>query len=264
MTENAKELTRDEIERLMVRLDEVLTQRGKRAIIYVVGGANIAMTLDDRRTTTDVDVVARSGYEDVLDASREVALAEEGLGEDWLNAAFAGYGPDGGMAWSWLDNKDDDTPRIAYSGRSLNVELASPQMMLALKILAARPKDLQDIYALMRHTGIRTREDLSRNVERFTGRRLFEAQGKAGTYIHIGANLKRVMDEAPDDLRTATRPGLWARLTASTGSARRAAESREPRCPEGLKHLRDGIEVGRSQCRRPEGHRGKHSYERVR
>ena len=201
MTKNQKDLTRDEIERLLRKLDADLHAHGNKAIIYIVGGANIALAVDDTRSTTDIDVVVKKGFDVVFAAAKRVAATEPGLGKDWLNAQFTGGTPDGGMTWPWIDNKDADQPSVLFDGQGLTVQLASPEMVLALKTLAQRPRDLEDMYILMRMTGIRTPLELGRNLARFTGPRIFRAQGTPGMFIHIDPEFRNVFDNAPADLR---------------------------------------------------------------
>lgn len=271
MTESQKDLAREDIERLIGKLDAELEQRGHRAVIYVVGGANIAMAVDGSRTTTDIDVVVKRGLDVVLDAARAVARGESGLGDDWINAAFTGFSQDGGIAWSWFDNRDRDAPVTAFKGSALLVELASPEMMLALKTLAQRPQDMAGIYTLMRMTGIKTPEDIGRNLARFTGRRIFDAQGQPGVLIHIDPKFRAVLDSAPDDLRlpgyarrrplkARARDWLDARRSAAAEHKRkrqdRAANRRfaayaEPRCGAWMPRAK-------TRCGRPRGHHGGH------
>lgn len=201
MVSSAKSLSGGDIRRLLEKLDLELANRGQRAALYVVGGANIALALDESRSTTDVDSVVTRGFDVVFDAARAVAREEDGVGEDWLNADFTGGTPDGGLVWPWLDNRDNDVPITAFDGAALRVQLASPPMMLALKTLAQRPQDMADIYQLMRLTGIRTAADLGRNLARFTGPRIFQAQGQWGTLVHIDPAFRNIMDNAPPDLR---------------------------------------------------------------
>ena len=200
MKESRKDLTRAELVRLFGLLDEELASHGEEAVLYVVGGANIALAFDVTRTTTDVDAVATRGFDVVWEAARRVARSEPGLGEDWLNADFTGGTPDGGMAWSWMDNKDADEPTTVFEGRALTVHLASPEMMLALKTLACRDQDLDDIYLLMRVTGIRDADGLGRNLARFTGRRIFNEQRQPWMYLHIDPAFAFILDNAPADL----------------------------------------------------------------
>ncbi|SEB55753.1 hypothetical protein SAMN04489806_1100 [Paramicrobacterium humi] len=55
MIAGSKDLGADDIRRLLHKLDDVLTERSQSAVLYVVGGANMALAVSDRRSTTDVD-----------------------------------------------------------------------------------------------------------------------------------------------------------------------------------------------------------------
>lgn len=281
MAENKTDLTREDIHRLIRKLDAELAERGNRAVIYAVGGANIALAVDGSRTTTDIDVVVKRGFTVVFDAARAVARTEAGLGDDWINAAFTEGKPDGGITWQWFDNADDDQPSTAFAGSALHLELASPEMVLALKTLAQRPQDMDDIYTLMRMTDIKTPEDVGRNLARFTGRRIFDAQGQPGMFIRIDPQFRNIFDNAPDDLRPpgygAKRPVTdrlrerqerrrAARATrkharSQAKATRRLADGTEPRCGTVKVTYRGGVEVGRTKpCRRKAGHKGPHKF----
>jgi len=51
-SEYAKDLSADDIRRLLMKLDAELVRRGQSTTIYVVGGANIALAADNSRSTT--------------------------------------------------------------------------------------------------------------------------------------------------------------------------------------------------------------------
>ena len=249
-SESSRELDAAEITRLLHRLDDVLNKRGHQALLYVVGGANMALAVDSRRSTTDVDTVVKQGFDAVFDAAAEVAQSEPGLSPNWLNAEFTGGTPDGGLAWSFFDNRDDDEPSTLFVGQSLTVELASPEMMLALKTLALkiqaqRDRDMDDIYALMRMTGIRTSQELGRNLVRFTGPRIIHEQQSPWMPHHIDPSFRFILDNAPDDLQPAPAPsrqGLVSRIfkkgvTGAAGDSHlddeaRRIEKRYQRFPE--------------------------------
>ncbi|MCL1906644.1 MAG: hypothetical protein FWG08_01800 [Propionibacteriaceae bacterium] len=253
MAENQKMLDRAYMEHLLRKLDEVLVERGQRAVVYVVGGANIAMALDASRTTRDIDVVVKHGDGIVFDAARKVAESEEGLADDWLNNQFTGGTKEGGMTWPWIDNKDLDAPLTVFAGDGLVVELASREMMLALKTLAQRPQDLPDIYLLMRELGIATPEGIGKNLARFTGERIFRAQGTAGMFIHIDPKFRRIFDNAPKDLRPPKSPSLLEKVS---GTRQRCGSTQEKETLEN----RCVIRIELRKCRRIHGHQGKHRY----
>lgn len=285
MPDNTKSLTRDDIDRLMRKVDAELARRGQRAVLYIVGGANIAMAVDGSRTTTDIDVVVKRGFEVIFGAAQTVARTEPGLGNDWINAAFTQGQPDGGITWQWMDNKDDDTPVTALKGSALHVELASPQMMLALKRLSQRPQDMPDIYKLMRMTGITSPDAVGKNLARFTGRRIFDAQNQPGMFLHVDPQFRNVFDNAPDDLRPSgpeagpeAGPTLRQRFRARqedrrasktqrkqarkrTRSGDQPSDAAAPRCGMVKITYRGNVEVTRTQpCRRPVGHGGRHKF----
>lgn len=243
--EPSRELNAAEIERLLHKLDDVLSERGHQVVLYVVGGANMALAVNGRRSTTDVDAVVKHGFDVVFDAAAEVAQTEPGLSPDWLNAEFTGGTPNGGLAWSFFDNRDDDEPSTLFAGTSLTVELASPEMMLALKTLAQRDRDMDDIYELMRMTGIRAPQELGRNLVRFTGPRIIREQRSPWMPHHIDPSFTFIMENAPDDLKPAPAParqGLISRIfkkevNAAVGGSpsdetARRVEKRYQRFPE--------------------------------
>lgn len=206
MSENQQDLGQEDIQRLLGKLGEVLARKQQRLVLYVVGGANITLAIDDTRITKDIDVVVKAGKQYLQAAAAEVASTEPGLAPDWINTEFTGDTYDGGMTWSWFDNKKQDTPIRREYGKGLEVQLASPEMILALKTLAGRPKDIEDIAKLMRLTGIRTPLDLGKNLYRFTGRRIFDAQIDPMMYLHIDPEFREIFNRLPPDLQPAKPP----------------------------------------------------------
>ena len=226
MSQNQTQLSKDDIQRLLARLDEDLWEHNQEAIIYVVGGANIALAIDMGRTTTDIGFAAKSGLDAVSAAAKRIAESEPGLRleSDWINSAFTNYGQ-GGMTWSWFDNKDNDTPATILDGYALKVELASPEMLLALKTLVDRPRDIDDAHKLMRLTGICTPLGIGRNLARFTGRRVFDEQGAPYMYLHIDPTFPHIFDNLPADL-CRMRDAQSASERAADRAARKTARNR--------------------------------------
>lgn len=114
-----------------------LLGRGLQGDLYVVGGAAIALVYDLRRMTRDVDAAFEPKME-IYEAARLVAQ-ERGLTPGWLNDAVKGTlaGPD-----------PHEAPVLELPG--LRCMVASPQMLLALKVLAHRPdSDAEDLRLLI-------------------------------------------------------------------------------------------------------------------
>ncbi|HET9690950.1 MAG TPA: DUF6036 family nucleotidyltransferase [Acidimicrobiales bacterium] len=128
-------------------LDAELGRMGVRADVFVVGGAAMAMAYDARRATRDVDAVFVPSAEVRLAAQR--IATELGLDPGWLNDGAKAYVPG-----------DDPSAVQVYEGQHLQVAAASPRLLLAMKLLAARvERDTDDIVALYALCGFTTADD---------------------------------------------------------------------------------------------------------
>jgi predicted nucleotidyltransferase len=129
-------LDRKGIEEAFRRLGDRLAKRGVVADIYVFGGAAMALAYDSRRATRDVDALFKP-HGIVLEEARAVA-AELGLPGWWLKEQASSYAAPTG---------DPSASRV-FDHPGLRVFAASPEHLLAMKALAARPRDAQDIRQL--------------------------------------------------------------------------------------------------------------------
>lgn len=135
-------LDREAIQEAFRRLGERLAHRGVVADIYVIGGAAMALAYDSRRSTRDIDAVFKP-HGVVLEEARAVA-AELGLPPWWLNEQASVYVAPGG---------DAGAPHV-FDHPGLRVSAASPEHLLAMKVLAARRRDAEDISYLVKHLGL--------------------------------------------------------------------------------------------------------------
>lgn len=132
-------LDRRAIEGAFHRLGDRLVQRGVVADLYIFGGAAMALAYDARRSTRDIDAVFHP-HGIVLDEAKVVA-AELGLPTWWLNEQASAYVARG---------EDTNAPRV-FDHPGLRVSAASPEHLLAMKVLAARRRDADDIRFLVTH-----------------------------------------------------------------------------------------------------------------
>jgi hypothetical protein len=137
-------LDRAAITSLLRNLAGELQRRGAKANLFLVGGGAIALAYDARRATRDLDAVF---VPTTVVREAAAAVAEEhGLAEDWLNDAVKGFLPG-----------EDPDPSLFFETPSLRVLVASPQYLLAMKLLAARVgADAEDIRLLYRLCGFTT------------------------------------------------------------------------------------------------------------
>ena len=118
------------------------------ADIYAFGGAAMALAYDSRRATRDVDALFKP-HGIVLEEAQAVA-AELGLPHWWLNEQASSYAAPGG---------DPSASRV-FDHPGLRVFAASPEHLLAMKALAARPRDAQDIRQLTEVLNLHTFADV--------------------------------------------------------------------------------------------------------
>ncbi|MGC2174978.1 MAG: DUF6036 family nucleotidyltransferase [Acidimicrobiales bacterium] len=139
-------LGRRELLEALGELDEELKILNVRGEVFIVGGAAMAIAYDTRRSTADVDAVFVPSSEVRTAASR---VAERmNLEPDWLN--------DG--AKSFLPGEDENQIGV-YEGQHLSVAAASPQYLLAMKLMASRvERDQDDIRELYKLCGLTTAE----------------------------------------------------------------------------------------------------------
>jgi predicted nucleotidyltransferase len=141
-------LGRERIEEAFRLLGDRLAKRGVVADIYVFGGAAMALAYDSRRATRDVDALFKP-HGIVLEEAQVVG-AELGLPSWWLNEQASSYVAPGG---------DPSASRV-FDHPGLRVFAASPEHLLAMKALAARPRDADDIRHLTEVLGLRTVADV--------------------------------------------------------------------------------------------------------
>ncbi|GAA1937593.1 DUF6036 family nucleotidyltransferase [Agromyces allii] len=143
--------TADELLELLTELGERLADRDEKVDAYVVGGAAIAVLLDSRKSTEDVDALF-SNLHLAIEVGQEIAR-ERGISSHWLNSSIQSYIP------TWAKTEDTEAKTLTFGG--LTVRLASPRWLLAMKMAAGRRKDAEDIVALIRFLDIHSAEEMA-------------------------------------------------------------------------------------------------------
>lgn len=145
---------------LLHAVDDILPD-GPRIVVRVGGGVGM-MTVDPSRLTEDIDMFESRYPSDLHDAILTVAN-DEGLPDTWMNndPAHTGINPDD------LDTATDPL----FSGRRLTVHSFDIPGLLALKMLAGRDRDTEDILLLMHKTRMTTPPRLRRLLDDFFGHR---------------------------------------------------------------------------------------------
>jgi hypothetical protein len=153
-------MDRKDIIAALTALAGELERRGTSAEMYVVGGAAIALAFDERRATRDIDAVFEPKNL-VYEAAATVADRLD-LPPGWLNDAVKGF----------LEGEDPAAaPVLDLPG--LRVLAASPEILLALKVLAHRVgEDEEDVRLLASELGLTNAEQVLAVAERTYGDRL--------------------------------------------------------------------------------------------
>ena len=137
-----RQFGRAKILKALEALGEELTSEGVRGQVFIVGGAAMALAYSTRRVTKDIDAVFEP-KSTVYAAAVRVAEAQ-GLPDDWLNDAVKGFIPG-----------RDEQPRAVPEIPGLDVAVASPRYLLAMKLMAMRfGEDDEDIEILLGECGI--------------------------------------------------------------------------------------------------------------
>ena len=128
----------------------LLAAKGLRASIYVVGGAAIALTLNNRRITRDIDAAFRDHPQEFR-AAAAIVGQRHGLAPNWINSDAIGFTSNRPIG------EEDE-----FEVPGLQVISASPEHLLAMKVRASmsRDEDDDDIILLCRHLGLRTPEEV--------------------------------------------------------------------------------------------------------
>lgn len=149
-----RHLTRAKILSALQALGRDLTNQGVRGQIFIVGGAAMALAYSTRRVTKDIDAVFEPKMV-IYEAAARVA-AELGLPDDWLNDAAKAFMPG-----------PDAAARPLPEVRGIEITVASPQYLLAMKLMAMRfGEDDDDIEVLLVQSGLHTAQEALDLLER--------------------------------------------------------------------------------------------------
>ena len=156
-------LSRDEILTLLRALDKELRGESVRGELYLVGGAVMALVLDARSSTRNVDALFKPAA--VVRAAAARVAAALGHEPGWLNDAVKGFMSDRGAFNDYLELPN------------LRVMTAQPEYLLAMKCLSMRigPEfhDESDVRYLLRYLNVETYEQAIEIIERYYPRERF-------------------------------------------------------------------------------------------
>ena len=120
--------------KLFAELSEELERAGLRGHVYIVGGAALIAGYGRKRSTHDVDGKIVYEKRGVTEAARRLAEKHD-LPANWLNE----------NATLFMPHNEDIQAATVFNSPNLIVTGASAKHLLAMKIDAGRPEDVEDI-----------------------------------------------------------------------------------------------------------------------
>ena len=154
-------LSKQRLLELLGRLNEKLAAAEERGEIYIVGGAMMVLAHGAERRTRDIDCHMREGAPTIRQAVAEIAN-EKGLSPEWLNEA---------VTMRHLPVTSDPGERTVYKASHLLVQGASLERMIAMKLHAGRPDDIDDLNLLLDEAKVEKPEQARRlHYREYAGR----------------------------------------------------------------------------------------------
>ena len=268
-------LSGDEVIALFGELDARLVEAGGDTSIDIsIGGGAAMALLMDNRATVDVDVLNREMPEALASAAADMADTK-GLPADWMNSSASAYADMGDPGFS---------AEPVFRGSLLTVRRPDLKHLLAMKLVAARDKDLPDAAWLAQQLGITGSNHLFQVVTD-----TYEASPGMDESVEWSRGfIEHVLDEVEMQKSLAERlapegdaevhgsatkrPGFLRRLLGTRSGDGR--EKTPPRTPDGAEPTKSddlsasatstrgpcGAEMPRakSKCILPAGHKGGH------
>jgi len=151
-------VTKEDIERYLHLLGHELQVRNTTGNILLLGGAVMLLEVGNRATTQDIDASFEGGNASLIREAVVAVAQREGLARDWLNDAAKGF----------LYTQPPTILWRQYPG--LNVYLPTLDYLLTMKVIAGRPRDIEDTRALIGVLHISDEQELLSLVTKYVPR----------------------------------------------------------------------------------------------
>jgi len=142
------------MDRALRALGEELARRGHTGEILLAGGAWMVLILQSRNVTKDIDAYLAPPAAEIRDAASVVG-ERLGLPPDWLNDGIKGF------------FYSQPPQRVFKEYPGLIVYAVEADYMLAMKAMAHRDSDRDDVKALIRHLELDSVEEAMGIVRRY-------------------------------------------------------------------------------------------------
>jgi len=148
-------MNKEEIEKYLRMLGQELQERQVTGEILLVGGAVMLLKVQNREVTKDIDAYFNPGQANLIRDAARVIAEREGLAEDWINEGVKGFFYTQPRTEQWAE----------YPG--LRVYIPSLDYVFAMKVVAGRPQDIEDIKALAHELELSNPQDALAMVKEY-------------------------------------------------------------------------------------------------
>ncbi|HZU67997.1 MAG TPA: DUF6036 family nucleotidyltransferase [Ktedonobacteraceae bacterium] len=131
-------MNKQDIEKYLHMLGQELLQRQLTGEILLVGGAVMLLKVQNREVTKDIDAYFNPEQANTIRDAARVVAERERLPENWINDAAKGFFYTQPPTALWAE----------YPG--LRIYIPSLDYLFAMKAIAGRPQDIEDMKALAR------------------------------------------------------------------------------------------------------------------
>jgi len=153
-------VNKEDIEKYLRMLGQELQQRQVTGEILLAGGAVMLLEVQNREVTKDIDAYFNPEQANVIREAAKVVAQREGLADDWINDGVKGFFYQQPPTKKWAE----------YPG--LRIYLTSLDYLLAMKVVAGRPQDIDDIKAIALKLNISNARDTLTLVKKYVPEQL--------------------------------------------------------------------------------------------
>jgi len=148
-------INKQDILQLISEIDKKLTQRNQMGKLVICGGAAMALLYDARDLTYDIDAefMPKENIQDFRRIIEEITQERNLADSHWCNDDFL-------MMGDFCSNLKS---RLFHSYNNLDVYIMTPESLLAMKLISARPMshDMPDAIVLMKELGIQSIDEVN-------------------------------------------------------------------------------------------------------
>ena len=153
-------MNKQEIEKYLRMLGQELLQRQLTGEILLARGAVMLLKVQNREVTKDIDAYFNPEHAEIIREAIKVIADREGLTYDWINDGVKGFFYTQPPVEQWAE----------YPG--LRIYTPSLDYLLAMKLVAGRPQDIEDIKALAHELKLSSSEEALAIVKKYVPEQL--------------------------------------------------------------------------------------------